>query len=69
MRENALPAVGAQARGRFFKLGIEVFENGLHGANDKRQADEDQRDQHAERRERDLDAQRLQKLPEPAVLE
>ena len=62
-RANDLPAVGAERRGGFLELRLEVVEHRLHGAHDERQADEDQRDEDAERREGDLDAERREQLP------
>ena len=49
----------APERGRgLLDLGIEILEHRLHGADDKRQADEGQRDGDAERRKRGLDVDR-----------
>ena len=57
---EGLPAGRAERGGGFLELGLEVLEHRLHGAHHERQADEGQRHQHAERRERDLDAERLE---------
>ena len=51
-----LPARRAEARRGFLELALEVLQHRLHRAHDERQADEGQRDDDAERRERDLDA-------------
>lgn len=61
------PARRAEARGGLFLFALEVLEHRLHRAHDKRQADERQRDQHAQRRERHLDAERREILPDPSV--
>ena len=55
-RRKRLPARRAERGRGFLELGVEILEHRLHGAHDERQADEDQRDDHAQRRERDLDA-------------
>ena len=49
-----LPAARAQARRGLFELAVEIFEHRLHRAHDERQADEGQRDDDAEPRERDV---------------
>jgi hypothetical protein len=58
---------GAQRGGGFLELFLGVFEHRLHRAHHERQPDEDQRDHDARRREGQLDAVRLQQLPDPAV--
>ena len=62
-----LPARRAERRRGFLELASELLQHRLHRAHDERQADERQRDQHAERRERDLDAERLEQRADPAV--
>ena len=62
-----LPAVRAEARGGFLKFRIEIFEHRLHGADDERQADERERDENAELRVGNLDAQRREPCANPAV--
>ena len=49
-REMVCQRVGAERRGRLLDLVVEVLEHRLHRAHDERQADEDQRDDDAERR-------------------
>ena len=63
-----LPARRAQAGGRFFGFAVDFLDRRLQRANHERQADEHQRDDDSQRRERHLDAQRLQVLADPAVL-
>ena len=46
---------------------VELLEHRLHGAHDEGQADEDQRDDDAERRVGDLDAERREQRADPAV--
>ena len=55
--DGAPPGAGAERRGGLLDLGVEVLQHRLHRADDERQADEDQRDQDAERRVGDLDRQ------------
>ena len=49
---------GAERRGGLLDLAVEVLQHRLHRAHDEGQADEDQRDDDAERRVGDLDAER-----------
>ena len=60
------PAPGAERSGGFLQFLVEIFEHRLHRAHDERQADEDQRDKDAERREGDPDAERRQQAADPA---
>ena len=46
---EGLPARRAEAGGGLLELRVEVLQHRLHRAHDERQADEDQRDEHAER--------------------
>ena len=64
---ECLRARGAEAGRRFFEFLLEIGEHRLHRAHDERQADEGQREDDAERRVGDLDAQRFEILPDPAV--
>ena len=57
-REHGLAAAGAERRGGFLDLRVDLLHHRLHGAHDEGQADEDQRDDDAERRVGDLDAER-----------
>ena len=66
-REDGLQAVGAERGGGFLDLAVDLLHDRLHGAHHERQADEDQRDDDAERRVGDLDAERRQQRAEPAV--
>ena len=59
-RRNVCQPARAQAGRRLLDLRVEVLEHRLHGAHDERQADEGERDDDAEPRERHLDAQRRQ---------
>ena len=59
---------GAEQRGGFFHRRIQIFDSRLHGSDDKRQANEGERDHDAERRECRLDAERLQPAAHPSVL-
>ena len=72
VRENhpdkGLPARCAEARGGLLQLAFEIFEHGLDGANDERQANESQRDDHPERCECDFQPERRERLAKPAVL-
>ena len=54
-------AARAEAGRGLLDLGVEVLEHRLQRAHDERQADEGERDDHAERREGDLDAERLER--------
>ena len=65
--EDGLPARGAERRGDFLDVAVEVLEHRLDGAHDEWQADEDERDEDAGRRVGDLDAERREELPDPAV--
>ena len=57
----------AQRLRGLFELLFQVFQHRLHGAHDKRQADERQRDQNTQRRERDLDPHFGERLSQPAI--
>ena len=63
---NGLEAAGAERRRRLLDLAVDLFHHRLHGAHDEGQADEDQRDDDAERRIGDLDAERHQQMADPA---
>ena len=65
--EHGLPPRGAERRRGLLDLAVEVLQHRLHRAHHERQADEDQRDQDAERREGDLDAPRREQAADPAV--
>ena len=62
-----LQARSAQRGGGFFKFFFSVFQHRLHRAHHERQADKNQCDHDASRCERELDPQRLQVLPDPAI--
>ena len=66
-RRDRLAAAGAERRGGLLDLAVDLLQHRLHGAHHEGQADEDQRDDDAERRVGDLDAERRQQLPDPAV--
>ncbi len=66
-RQKVMPARGAEAGGRLLDLLVDLLDDRLHGAHHEGQADEDQRDDDAERREGHLDAQRLKHAADPAV--
>ena len=51
---------GAERGGGLLVLDLEVLQHRLHRAHDEGQADEGERDDDAERREGDLDAERLE---------
>ena len=57
-RDDGLAAVGAERGRGLLDLAVELLQHRLHGAHDEGQADEDQRDEDAERRVGDLDAER-----------
>ena len=65
--EHGLAAAGAERRRGLLDLAVELLEHRLHGAHHERQADEDQRDDDADRRVGDLDAERLEQAADPAV--
>src|SRR5829696_2822195 len=52
------PAVGAERQRRLLHLAVELDQDRLDGADDERQRDEQQREQHGELRERDVDPDR-----------
>ena len=58
---------GAQGRGRLLDVEVEVLDHGLNRADDERQAHEGERHEHAQGRERDLDPQGREVLPDQAV--
>ena len=60
LEDGAQPA-GAEQGGRFFDVAFDLFEDGLHGAHHEGQADEDQRDDDAQRREGDLQARSVRR--------
>ena len=49
--------------GGFLDVDREILQHRLHGAHDERQADERERQNHAERRERDANARALEQRP------
>src|SRR3954447_19960884 len=59
---------GGPERGRsLLELTIDLGNERLHGANRERQADKDQRDKDAQRRKCDLQAERRDEAPDPAI--
>ena len=64
---DRLEAIGAECGSRFLDLAVDLLHHRLHRSDHERQADEDQRDHDACRRECDLDAERRQILADPAV--
>ncbi len=54
---DGAPAAGAERGGDFLRLAVDLFQHGLHGADDERQADEDQRHDDADGGEADLEAE------------
>src|SRR5471030_1556356 len=65
---ESLPGVGAEAGGGLLQFALGVLQHRLDGAHDEGQADEGQRDDDAERRERHLDAEHaFEEAAEPAV--
>ena len=67
-RQKTCQRFAPRLDGGFFQFRVEVFENRLHRPHDERQADERQRDENAELRVGDFDAERRQQLPDPAVV-
>ncbi len=61
--EHRLQPAGAERRRGLLDLAVDLLQHRLHGAHHERQADEDQRDDDAERRVGDLDAERRERLP------
>ena len=67
-RSTTCKAGCAERCGGFLFLAIDLLQNRLHGAHDEGQADEGERDDDADRRVADLEAEEIhQRLPEPAV--
>ena len=66
--EHRVPAVGAERGRRLLDLDVEIDQHRLHRAHHEGNADEDHRDEDADRRERHLDAEFGQRRPEPAFL-
>ena len=66
-RASVCSRVAPKRRRRLLDVEVEVLHHRLHRADDERQADEGERHDHAQRRERDLDPERIEKLPDPAV--
>ena len=62
-----LPARRAQAGGGLFQLFFRLLQHRLHRAHHKGQPDEDERHHDARRLERQLQPQRLQPAPHPAI--
>ena len=60
---DGLEAAGAERRGDFLDLPVDLLHDRLHRADHEGQADEDQRDDDAERRVGDLDAERRSSWP------
>src|SRR5579862_1030082 len=65
--DECLPAARAESGGGSFKIGVEILEDGLNRAHNKRKPDERERHHDPERRKRDLYAMRLEQPPDPAV--
>ena len=65
--ERSGSRAGAERGGGLLDLAVELLQHRLHGAHDEGQADEDERDEDAERRVGDLDAERREELADPAV--
>ena len=63
--EGAQPA-GAEGRRGLLDLALDLLDHRLHRAHDERQADEDQRDEDAERRVGDLDPERRERAARSA---
>jgi hypothetical protein len=63
-----LPVRRAERPRRLLDLRFEILEQGMHGADDERQADEREGHDHAERRERHLNARWREIAADPAVL-
>ncbi|SOY47396.1 conserved hypothetical protein [Cupriavidus taiwanensis] len=64
---EGLQPVGAEAGRGLFQFLLDIFEHRLHRAHHERQADKGQRHHHAQRRERDLDAERFEVAADPAI--
>src|SRR3954469_22994168 len=65
--QNRARAGGPERGRRFLELTIDLGNERLHGPNCKRQADKDQRDKDAKRREGNLQTERRDEAADPAV--